>query len=68
MQAAAPSEPWSADGFRDIILKSYWKYFLYVIDHKINVLVECWKEGLYFQGIVHNLSKFKPQRVFPLCT
>ncbi|MGD6874763.1 DUF5662 family protein [Sutcliffiella horikoshii] len=41
------------------------KYFLYIIEHKLNVLVECWKEGLYLQGIIHDCSKFSPQEFFP---
>ncbi|MBY6036683.1 hypothetical protein KUV80_08465 [Fictibacillus nanhaiensis] len=46
-------------------MKVYWKYFLYILDHKLNVLVECWKEGLYIQGITHDLSKFSPVEFFP---
>ncbi|NMO97014.1 hypothetical protein HII30_14705 [Paenibacillus lemnae] len=47
------------------MIGEYWRYFLYVLDHKTNVLVECWKEGLYFQGIIHDMSKFKPVEFFP---
>jgi hypothetical protein len=47
------------------MMKSYWKYFLYIVNHKLNVLVECWKEGLYIQGITHDLSKFSPAEFFP---
>lgn len=47
------------------MLKSYWKYLLYLLDHKMNVLVECWIEGLYIQGITHDLSKFSPKEFFP---
>ena len=46
------------------MLKVYMKYVLYILDHKINVLVECWKEGLYVQGITHDLSKFTPKEFF----
>jgi hypothetical protein len=31
----------------------------------VNVFVECWKEGLYFQGITHDLSKFLPTEFLP---
>lgn len=41
-------------------LKSYWKYFKYILEHKKNVFIECWKEGLYFHGFTHDLSKFSP--------
>lgn len=47
------------------MLRAYWKNVLYILNHKINVLVECWKEGLYFQGITHDLSKFSPKEFFP---
>jgi hypothetical protein len=46
-------------------MKSYWRYFLYILNHKLNVCIECWKEGLYFQGIIHDLSKFSPVEFFP---
>ncbi|SEN33703.1 DUF5662 family protein [Paenibacillus sp. OK076] len=47
------------------ILLVYWRYFLYVLDHKLNVLIECWTEGLYLQGIIHDMSKFSPNEFFP---
>ncbi|MGO4273894.1 DUF5662 family protein [Paenibacillus sp. TAF58] len=42
-----------------------WRYFLYILDHKLNVLIEYWKEGLYLQGIIHDMSKFSPIEFFP---
>jgi hypothetical protein len=47
------------------MLKACWKNFLYILNHKVNVFVECWNEGLYFQGITHDLSKFSPTEFFP---
>lgn len=47
------------------ILTAYWRYFLYILDHKLNVLIECWQEGLYLQGLIHDMSKFSPQEFFP---
>jgi hypothetical protein len=47
------------------MLKACWRNFLYILNHKLNVLVECWKEGLYIQGITHDLSKFSPKEFFP---
>ena len=47
------------------MVRACWRNFLYIIEHKINVLVECWKEGLYIQGITHDLSKFSPKEFFP---
>jgi len=43
----------------------YWKYLLYVIRHKYYVFIECRKEGLIWQGIVHDLSKFNPVEFIP---
>ena len=47
------------------MLRGYWKNILYILNHKINVLVECWKEGLYLQGITHDLSKLSPKEFSP---
>ena len=38
----------------------YVKNVVYILQHKWYVLIECWKEGLYWQGIVHDLSKLSP--------
>ena len=35
------------------------------MDHKVSVLIECWKEGLYLQGIIHDMSKFSSQEFIP---
>jgi phage-related protein len=45
------------------MLKAWWRNLLY--DHKLNVLVECWIEGLFIQGITHDLSKFSRKEFFP---
>lgn len=29
------------------------------------MFLECWKEGLYFQGIIHDMSKFSLKEFFP---
>jgi len=47
------------------MLIAFWKNLLYILDHKLNVLVECWHEGLFIQGITHDLSKFTPKEFFP---
>jgi len=41
------------------------KYMSYVIRHKWHVIRECWMLGLYWRGIVHDLSKFLPSEWFP---
>lgn len=35
------------------------RYFNYLVKHKWYVMVECFKEGLYWQGITHDLDKFQ---------
>lgn len=43
------------------------KYFLHlktILKHKWFVMVECFKVGLYWQGIIHDLSKFMPVEFF----
>ena len=41
------------------------KYLRYIVRHKWFVLLECWKRGLYWRGLVHDLSKFRPSEWFP---
>lgn len=48
-----------------LVIRAIWRNLLYILDHKLNVLIECWKEGLYIQGITHDLSKFLPQEFLP---
>lgn len=43
----------------------YHKYLWYVLRHKYYVMTECFKEGLYWQGITHDLSKFLPSEFIP---
>lgn len=38
----------------------YLSYIWYVLKHKWFVMIECFKMGLYFRGIIHDLSKFYP--------
>ena len=43
----------------------YWKYFCYVVKHKWHVLCECFKTRLYWRGIMHDMSKFRPDEFIP---
>ncbi|MDO8443311.1 MAG: DUF5662 family protein [bacterium] len=43
----------------------YIKYFSYLLIHKYYVMVECFKEGLYWRGLAHDMSKFLPSELFP---
>jgi hypothetical protein len=40
--------------------KMYWKYFCYVVKHKWYVMQYCFKAGLFWRGIMHDMSKFLP--------
>ena len=43
----------------------YLKYFLYIIKHKWYVMIECFKIGLIWRGIVHDISKFLISEFIP---
>lgn len=38
----------------------YIKYLKTILIHKWYVLIECYKEGIVWQGITHDMSKFSP--------
>ena len=38
----------------------YIKYIRTILIHKWYVLIECYKEGIVWQGITHDMSKFSP--------
>lgn len=37
---------------------NFLKHFITITKHKYYVFIECWKRGLYWQGIIHDLSKY----------
>ena len=43
----------------------YLKYLKYLIKHKWYVMLECFNEGLFWKGIIHDWSKFLPSEFFP---
>lgn len=43
----------------------YLKYLWYIIRHKWFVFVECGRKGLWWLGLVHDLSKLLPSEFFP---
>lgn len=49
--------------------KSFFQRFLghigTVLTHKRNVRIACFKMGIYWQGLVHDLSKFSPTEFVP---
>ena len=43
----------------------YLKYLKYLLRHKWYVMIECFKEGLYYRGIMHDMSKFRLSEFIP---
>lgn len=41
------------------------KYLKYLLCHKWYVMIECFREGLIWQGLMHDLSKFLPSEFIP---
>ena len=46
-------------------MKKHLRYLRYVLIHKFWCLVYCWEMGLYWRGVTHDLSKFRPSEWFP---
>jgi len=45
-------------------MNKHLKYLSYVLRHKYFVFIECCKVGLFWRGLVHDLSKFRPSEWF----
>ncbi len=43
----------------------YLKYLQYLLRHKWFVMLECFKEGLFWRGLTHDLSKFGSKEFGP---
>lgn len=43
---------------------NFWKHFKTITKHKILVAQGCFKVGLYWQGLTHDLSKYSPTEFF----
>ena len=43
----------------------YIKYLRYVLRHRWFVMLECFRVGLYWRGLVHDLSKLRPSEFIP---
>lgn len=41
-----------------------WNHFKTITEHKILVMDNCFKVGLYKQGLLHDLSKYTPEEFF----
>ena len=46
-------------------IRRHMAYAKYVIRHKWFVTIECFRRGLVWQGIAHDISKFRPSEWFP---
>ena len=46
-------------------MRAHWQYLSYVLRHKWYVFVECCRLGIFWRGLVHDLSKFRPDEWFP---
>lgn len=47
--------------YRRHLMENGWNHFRTITEHKWVVLKECFKAGLYKQGLVHDLSKYVPE-------
>ena len=43
----------------------YLKNLKYLLQHKWHVMRECFRQGLYWRGLMHDLSKFRPCEFIP---
>jgi hypothetical protein len=46
-------------------IKRYTAYLKYVLRHKWFVSIECFKRGIIWRGLLHDLSKFRPSEFIP---
>lgn len=44
-----------------------WQHFCTITHHKLLVMKECFKVGLYKQGLLHDLSKYSPSEFLVGC-
>jgi len=45
-------------------IKGFLGYLKHLLIHRWWVMIECFNEGLYWQGLTHDLSKFLPSEMF----
>lgn len=46
-------------------IRSIRKYSWYLFKHRTFTMIECFKEGLIWRGLTHDLSKLRPSEFFP---
>ncbi len=44
-----------------------WKHFCTITNHKVLVMKNCFRVGLYWQGLMHDLSKYMPSEFWVGC-
>ncbi len=44
---------------------AFWPYLTYLLRHKWYVLLKCFRHGIWWRGLTHDLSKFLPNEFFP---
>ena len=52
-------------GTKRFPIRRHISYAKYLLRHKWFVTVECFRHGLIWRGLVHDLSKFRPSEWFP---
>lgn len=45
-------------------MSNFWGHFCTITSHKIRVMKNCFRVGLFRQGLLHDLSKYSPQEFF----
>ena len=46
-------------------IKRHFAYAKYLLRHRHFVMMACFKDGIYWRGLVHDLSKFRPDEWIP---
>lgn len=46
-------------------VRRYLAYLRYVMRHRREVRKACWRVGLYWRGLIHDLSKYSPSEFGP---
>ena len=47
------------------MLRDYYIFVKTLTRHRIYVMIECWKKGLIWTGLIHDYSKYLPMELFP---
>lgn len=48
-----------------ICMGSFWGHFRTITRHRNTVIKHCWKAGIFWQGLGHDLSKYSPTEFLP---